>query len=124
MPTVGNKPPCINSYVLQGSTFEKSFVIKDSLGALVDLTGSSFAGQVRKTRLSTTIAATFDITIDFLLSRVTYSLSAAITAAMTAGETDESEDSQYVYDIEWTKANGTIQRIFGGILTLSPEVTR
>lgn len=124
MPTVGTKPPCINSYVLQGSTFEKSFTIKDSAGTLVNLTESSFAGQVRKTRLSTTVAATFTITIDLGLSKVTYSLSAAVTAAMTAGETDESEDSQYVYDIEWTKPDGSIQRIFGGVLTLSPEVTR
>ena len=124
MPTVGSKPPCVNTYVIQGSTYKKAFVIKDDEGVLVSLTGSSFAGQIRRTKASTTIIATFAFSINLSLSRVEYSLTAVQTAAMIAGSTDDSVDSQYVYDIEWIKSDGSIQRLFGGVLTLSPEVTR
>lgn len=124
MVTIGTKPPCVNTFVLQGSTYKKAFVIKNSAGALVDLTGSSFVGQIRRTKSSTTVVASFTFSVNLSLSRVEYSLSAATTAAMTAGATDDSSDSQYVYDIEWIKSDGSIQRIFGGVLTLSPEVTR
>ena len=55
---------------------------------------------------------------------MTYLLPRAISSAMLAGESESDPESKYVYDIEWTKPDGTVDRIQEGVLILSREVTR
>lgn len=122
--TVGKEAPCVNLLVKQGSVFEKHFYIKNSVGALIDITGSTFAGKIKRNRLpaSPTIAS-FTFTVDTILSKVTFELPVATSIAMEVGATSSSINSRYVYDIEWTPSGGDPDRIFGGVLILSPEAT-
>jgi hypothetical protein len=91
---------------------------------VVALTGSSFSGQIRKTKSTTVVAASFTFSVNTTTNTVQYSLARAVSSAMQAGETEVDPASQYVYDIEWTKPSGMVDRIQEGALVLSREVTR
>lgn len=119
---IGAKAAKETIYVRQGSDWSASFQIKDAAGVVVPLAGSSFAGQIRKTKGSGTIVASFvfEITGD----TVKYTIPRAVSSAMTAGDSEADEASKYVYDIEWTKPSNEVERIQEGVLILSREVTR
>lgn len=122
--TVGKEAPCVNLLVKQGSIFEKHFYIKNSVGVLIDITGSTFAGKIKRDRLSTSITiASFTFTVNTLLSKVTFELPVATSRLMEVGATSSSAASRYVYDIEWTPSGGKPDRIMSGALILSPEAT-
>jgi len=119
---IGSKAAKVTIYVKQGSDFAAQFQLKDSTGAVVLLAGSAFAGQIRKTKQTTTTAASFTFTI--VANTVTYSLAKEVSSGMVAGELETDDASKYVYDIEWTKPSGVVERIQEGALILSREVTR
>ena len=119
---IGSRAAKQTIYIKQGSDFAAQFQLKDAAGAVVSLAGSSFAGQIRKTKQSVTPAASF--TFQIVTDTVTYSLSKTTSSAMTAGESETDDASKYVYDIEWTKPSGVVERIQEGALILSREVTR
>jgi hypothetical protein len=120
--TLGTKAGRQTIYVKQGSDWSASFQIKDANGSTVALAGSAFQGHIRKSKQATTLAATFSF--DIAGNTVTYLLPRAISSAMLAGESESDPESKYVYDIEWTKPDGTVDRIQEGVLILSREVTR
>lgn len=120
--TLGTKAGKQTIYVKQGSDWSASFQIKDANGLVVSLAGSSFQGQVRKTKQSSTVAASFVFAVNG--NTVTYSLPKSTSQIMTAGESDSDPDSKYVYDIEWIKPDSSVDRIQEGVLILSREVTR
>ena len=121
---IGSKASKVAIYVKQGSDWAAEFQIKDSTGAVVSLAGSSFNGQIRKTRSTTVVAASFTFSVNTTTNTVQYSLARAVSSALQAGETEVDPASQYVYDIEWTKPSGMVDRIQEGALVLSREVTR
>ena len=122
--TVGKEAPCVNFLIKQGSVFRKHFYIKNSAGVLIDITGSTFAGDIKRDRSATSeVIASFVFTVDEELSKVTFELLVEDSQAMLTGLTSSSVASQYVYDIEWTPLGGDPDRIFGGVLILSPEAT-
>ena len=106
-----------NLSVDQGATFTAEVAVSGSDGAILDLTGYTAEGQIRKTYTSST-SIDFTTTIEVpATGNVTISLSAAQTGAMKPG--------RYVYDVEITNDGGTtVTRILEGQVEVTPSVTR
>jgi len=107
-----------NLVIDQGSDFAINLTIKE-LGVVKNLTGYSARAQMRSSRTSSTVAATFTCTV---LSPATdgivkMHLGNATSSAITAG--------RYFYDLEiHTTADLVVRRLIQGEVTLNPEVTR
>jgi hypothetical protein len=99
-----------------GSTFFTEVNVNDGNGNPKDLTEYSVRSQLRKSYYSTT-AINFEINIpDALNGIIEMSLSANVTSNIRAG--------RYVYDVEIEDSDNTVTRIFEGIATVLPNVTR
>lgn len=113
----------------QGTTFKRTITVKNSLDVAVDLTGSTFRGQIRKTPSSQTIAATFVCT---LLNQITDTgkvdivISAENTALIPLATASKPllTSENFVYNIEWVKPDSSVVRILEGLAIVSPEVTK
>ena len=106
-----------NINIDQGTDFFSVITVEDVAGNVVDLTGYSAAGQIRKTYASNTIAATFGASITQPTNgKISLTLNALTTGAMKAG--------RYVYDVEITTAGGTGSRVIEGQVEVMPGVTR
>jgi hypothetical protein len=109
-----------NLTLLQGQTEVRDLAIKDDSNVAIDITGWSFAAQVRSSYASNDVLATPTVAILVAASgtaRMTFS--AAVTAAIPY-----REGRTYVWDLEGTRADGTVIRILQGSVTIDPEVTR
>jgi len=104
----------LNLLIDQGSTYSVNLEVKDANNALVNLTGYSGAGQIRKQYTSNS-ATSFSINV--------YS-NGTVTAALSANQTANLVSGRYVYDIELTNAISEVTRIVEGIITVTPQVTR
>jgi len=101
----------------QGGKFDRIIQIKDNDGNAVDITGNTFAGDIRKRYGSATRAEDFNISItEAVNGKISVSISSDSTAAMEAGE--------YVYDIHWTPSFTNTVRLLEGIAEVTPGVTR
>ena len=105
-----------NLTVDQGSTFSASIDITDTENNLLNLTGYTVAGQIRKTYDSSTAVDFTGSVSNAALGEVTISLTATQTNALIAG--------RYVYDAEITSAGGTVTRVLEGQIEVTPGVTR
>jgi hypothetical protein len=105
----------VNLIIDQGSTFETTVNMTDSNGDLVDLTGYTGAGQIRKHYTSSN-SVNFTVSLGASEGTITLGLSANATANLVSG--------RYVYDIELTDPSGDVTRVFEGIVTVTPQVTR
>jgi hypothetical protein len=101
----------------QGATFNRSLVIKDADGTVLDLTGNTLAGQIRTTAQSSTVSGTFAFVI-------TDASNGLISWKMTSTNTALLPAQQCVYDVELTQANGDIIRILEGNVNVTANVTR
>jgi hypothetical protein len=119
---IGGKPAKENITILQGSDFVMRFTIKNPDGSIVDLTGSSFAGQIRRPKSSPGITEQFDVTKTG--NEVSFSIPKSRTSAIPAGEKVNDAESIYFYDIEWTDSRGITKRFLEGRVSVSKEVTR
>ena len=119
-----------NFFIEQGATFKTEMVFKDESGNLTDLTGFTYAGQVRSKYDSSSPVATFDITVANQTSdrgKIIIMLSSAATAAIPCNPSTSADPrpiTRYVYDIECAKTDGTVDRILQGVISVSPNVTR
>lgn len=104
----------LNLLIDQGTTYSVNLEVKDANNALVNLTGYSGAGQIRKQYTSNSATA-FSISV--------YS-NGTVTASLTANQTSNLVSGRYVYDIELTNALSEVTRIVEGIVTVTPQVTR
>jgi len=105
-----------NLTVDQGSTFSASIDITDTENNLLNLTGYTVAGQIRKTYDSSTAVDFTGSVSNAVLGEVTISLTATQTNALIAG--------RYVYDVEITSAGGTVTRVIEGQVEVTPGVTQ
>ena len=106
-----------NIIVDQGTDFSTSITVTDDAGAVVDLTGYTGSGQIRKHYDSST-STTFALVFGSPRSDgvVTLTLGRTVTANLESG--------RYVYDVELTSAANTRSRLIEGMVTVTPEVTR
>lgn len=104
----------LNLLIDQGSTYSVNLEVKDANNNLVNLTGYSGAGQIRKQYTSNSATA-FSVSV--------YA-NGTVTAALTANQTASLVNGRYVYDIELTNSISEVTRIVEGIITVTPQVTR
>jgi len=102
----------------QGADFQVSVEIEDSNGDLLNLTGYTVYGQVRRTYKSeTAVNFTIEIAANRALGSISIKLTDQQTKAMKAG--------RYVYDVYAT--NSTTEKtikVLEGILEIVPSVTK
>jgi hypothetical protein len=126
MPTIGNKGEVLDLLIRQGATFGPHEVtLTDAQAAPIDITGSTFSAQIRKTYNASTIDATFTFAItNAAQGKFTFTLSNTVTAALTAGADEFDPLSQYVWDLEMTSASGRVTPLFYGAVRVFREVSR
>jgi hypothetical protein len=89
----------------------------------VDLTGCTFAAEMRRTGLSADVALQFTVTpVDLPHGIIRMSVAAAATASVTCGETQFDLSSQYVWDMRMTDANGIISTPLWGTVNVLRQV--
>jgi hypothetical protein len=99
-----------------GATFFTEVTVNDANGSPKDLTNYTVRSQLRKSYYSTT-AIDFQINVsDPMNGIIEMSLSSQVTSNIRAG--------RYVYDVEIEDDENTVTRIFEGIVTVLPNVTR
>ena len=102
--------------ILIGDTETISVAIKDSTGAPVNITGRTYAAQIRTTTDAATALATFSCSItNAAAGTLAATLSASTTAALTAGLA--------VWDLQETNST-TVTTLLSGSVTISQDVTR
>lgn len=111
----------------QGATFTKTLTIKDSSAALVDLTGQTFRGQIRKVAGGVDLLATFTCVVSDQITNkgeVVISLTATDTSAIpiTTQAKAVRKLDVYAYDVERVTGSN-VDRILEGEVSISPEVT-
>lgn len=106
-----------NLAIDQGTDFSANLTVKDSTNTPRNLTGYTGRAQLRRSYASSS-NVTFTVNIGTPTDG-----NVKITLANTA--TANLKYGRYVYDVELTKtADNTIERIYEGIATVYPEVTR
>lgn len=112
--------------IKQGATFEAGITI-DENGSPVDITGWTFRGQIRPTYSSSTLTVSFTIAItDALNGEALMSLTATQTALIPVNPATgyRKRVTNFAYDVEAVKPDGTVYRIAEGAAEVSPEVTK
>jgi hypothetical protein len=107
--------------ILQGETYTKQFIWKDSAGTEVNLTGYTARMQVRQSKASDDVlleltTANGRISLGGAAGTIDLNLSATVTAAITW--------KRGLYDLELVASNGVVRRLLEGEVTVSKEVTR
>jgi hypothetical protein len=102
----------------QGSTFNYEINLKQQDGTSLNLTNCVFTGQIRKSYYSRKQTANLTINvIDSANGKINLTLTAANTATIAAG--------RYLYDVKMANtANGVVSRIYEGVATVTPQVTK
>lgn len=104
-----------NIYVDQGSTYSTVINMTDSNGNVINLTGYSFTGQIKKFYTSSNV-------MNFAVA-ITSANTGDFTIGLDANTTSNMEYGRYVYDVNATDVSNTVTRIVEGILTINPGVT-
>lgn len=104
-----------NLFIDQGATFNTVITLTDNNGDIIDISGYTGAAQMRKHYTSST-AKSFTVGLGGANGTITLSMSANATANIEAG--------RYLYDVELTDAGGIVSRVFEGIVTVNPNITR
>ena len=101
----------------QGADFVLEMIMKED-GAVKDLSGYSARAQMRKTKDSTEVTATFTCSVvDPAAGKIRMSMTNATTGAITAGV--------YFYDLEiFTDSDAFVLRLIQGQATVTREITR
>lgn len=100
----------------QGATFNTVITVNDGTGAGQNLLGFIARSQMRKSYYA---SSKHDFNVQVTtpnIGEITMAMSAANTATLTPG--------RYVYDVEIDNGQGEVTRIFEGIITVLPNVTR
>ena len=101
----------------QGATFSTEVTVNDANGLAKDLSDYTARSQLRKSYYSTT-AINFDVTI-------TEPLDGIISMELSSNTTANISPGRYVYDVQIEDdISGEVTRIFEGIATVLPNVTR
>ena len=109
-------PATLNITIRTGDTETISVAIKDSAGAAVDITGRTYAAQIRSNAEDTSPLATFSCSIvSAAAGTLAATLSAATTAALTPG--------LGVWDLQETNGT-TVTTLLAGQVTIVQDVTR
>jgi hypothetical protein len=107
-----------NLIIDQGSDFNSTITVEDTIGNALDLTNYTVRGEVRRTYTSTT-------SYPFTCSKLTSQGPGRIRIQMSPDETAVMRAGRYVYDVEIVHSTGTpVIRVVEGQVTVTPRVTR
>lgn len=98
-----------------GTDFEREFEYTNPDGSVFDLTGYAALMHIRETASD---PLTLEIVPELDLAN------GIIRFALTAEQTSTLTAAKYVYAIELTSPDGTVQRFVEGGIAVSPEVVR
>ena len=115
------KPAGYDIEIIQGQTFARAVVWKDSDGEPIDLTGYGARMQVRRSKASPDVlfeltTANGRVAIDGAAGKVTLTITAEESAAFTW--------RRGVYDLELEAGDGVVRRLLEGAVEVNREVTR
>lgn len=114
----------LDLYIEQGASFKRTLQIKDANNAPIDITNSTFRGQIRCKATDTTIVVAFTFTItDAVNGFVDMTLLATETELIPTKGYIFDATSSFVYDVEMETA-GVVTRLLNGKVSVSPEVTK
>ena len=100
----------------QGATFSKNFTITTDGSTAYDITGLTLKAQMRKS-FDSSSATTFTASVVTGSSGIyKLVLSETTTASIASG--------RYVYDVELTLSDSTVEKVHYGVVTVHPEVTK
>jgi hypothetical protein len=105
----------------QGSDYVRVLTLKVN-NVLLDLTGYTFRGQIRKSFGAQSTIAEFDFTVRDQVTdtgKVDWTLPNSATIGLPI-----KTDTDYLYDVEMENADGIVTRLFQGTVTIRPEITR
>ena len=105
-----------NIIIDQDSDYSQQFEAKTDAGVVIDLTGSTLDGMIRKSFASTTATSFTTAIVSATAGTFTLALTDVQSAALDRG--------RHVYDVRVTDSTSTITRIQSGVATVSPSVTR
>jgi hypothetical protein len=97
----------------QGTSFSSEIELTNQDGEPLDVTNMAARGQIRKHYTSSTAT---DFSCDLANGMLIISLTSEQTRTLLAG--------RYVYDIELVDGANNVHRLFEGVVTVTPEVTR
>jgi hypothetical protein len=100
----------------QGVTFISAITVKDADDNPLNLSSFSVTSQLRKSYYSST-AIDFDIVVDQPETGI-------IGLEMNAEKTSNIRPGRYVYDVKIQDELGDAIRVFEGIVTVTPGVTK
>ena len=106
-----------NITIDQGSTFSQEFTVTTNGTTAVDITGMTVGAQLRKSYDSSTATATFT-------TQLVTPTSGIYRLKLTSTETAAIASGRYVWDAELTLNDSTLERVHGGIATVTHEVTK
>ena len=108
----------------QGIDFKRTFRLRDKNGPL-NLTGYSFAAQVRKDPLSSVAAEfAFAFQVDAPNGEVVMLADVSKTGALVAGKAIGVPESTYWWDCVMTDSAGGVRPLFHGPVSVLRRVTR
>jgi hypothetical protein len=111
--TVDLRPGRLNIKTSRGDTVGIPLTIQEG-GVAADLTGRTYAAQVRRSKASTSSVAVTVDTAGAATGELILRLTAAVTAALSGA---------YQWDLQQTQG-GTVRTIIEGTWTFGPDVTR
>lgn len=106
----------VELHIDAGSTFSTEVTVRDANGLVINLTNYTARAQLRKSYYSTTAT---DFTIE-----IPQPVTGILMISLTASNTANIKPGRYVYDVELQSNTGIVTRIFEGIATISPNVTK
>ena len=101
----------------QGTNFNLDIVVKNDDDSRINVAGYTFSSSMRKSFYSSGVTANLTVAvISAAYGDVRFSLNAATTANIKAG--------RYVFDIKQINTSNVTSRMFEGIITVNPQVTK
>lgn len=110
----------LNLELKQGEDFYRLLTFKDENSSPINLTGYTFAGQIRAS-YDDELFLSFSFTI---LNQTTHTgqVEMTLAKALSSAKTINVKN-KYVYDVERNSGSRTV-RVLEGAITISPEVTK
>lgn len=105
--------PKKNIVIDQGTTFSNTFILLDSNNEPLVVSGYSARAQLRKHYLSNT-----SVSFGCVLSN------GEVVLSLTDIQTSNLVSGRWVYDIELVDGSNTVSRVYEGIVSITPEVTK
>lgn len=101
----------------QGTDFNLDIVVRRDDGSVINVAGYTFSSSMRKSFYSSSAAANLTVSVvNAANGNVRFSLNSAVTANIKAG--------RYLFDIKQKDTSNTTTRVFEGIITVNPQVTK